>query len=105
MSEQKNGFGSMEFGTENSLEALFGSFSAPPVNLGDAGAPAATEAAETTSNAKQEVMSETPQAEEPTPQAPVQMPQAQPQATATPKAQEEPAPQYTQTTSQVSSST
>ena len=101
MSEQKYGFGSMEFGTENSLEALFGSFSAPPVNLGDAGAPAATEAAETTSNAKQEVMSETPQAEEPTPQAPVQMPQAQPQATATPKAQEEPAPQYTQTTSQV----
>lgn len=101
MSEQKNGFGSMDFGTENSLKALFGSFSAPPVNLGDAGAPAATEAAETTSNAKQEVMSETPQAEEPTPQAPVQMPQAQPQATATPKAQEEPAPQYTQTTSQV----
>lgn len=101
MSEQKNGFGSMEFGTENSLEALFGSFSAPPVNLGDAGAPAATEAAETTSNAKQEVMSETPQAEEPTPQAPVQMPQAQPQATATPEAQEGPAPQYTQTTSQV----
>ena len=30
MSEQKNGFGRMEFGTENSLEALFGSFSTPP---------------------------------------------------------------------------
>lgn len=101
MSEQKNGFGRMEFGTENSLEVLFGSFSAPPVDLGDAGAQVAAEAAETTSNAKQEVMSETPQAEEPTPQAPVQMPQAQPKATATPEAQEDPSPQSTQTTGQV----
>lgn len=101
MSEQQNGFGSMDFGTENSLEALFGSFSAPPVDLGDTGTQAATQAAETASNAKQEAMSETPQAEGPAPQASVQMPQAQPQATATPKAQEEPAPQYTQTTSQV----
>lgn len=101
MSEQKNGFGSMEFGTENSLEALFGSFSAPPVDLGDAGAQAAAEAAETTSNAKQEVMSETPQAEEPAPQAPIQMPQAQPKATVTPEAQKDPAPQPAQTTGQV----
>ena len=101
MSEQKNGFGSMEFGTENSLEVLFGSFSAPPVDLGDAGAQVAAEAAETTSNAKQEVMSETPQAQESTPQAPVQMPQAQPKATATPEAQEDPSPQSTKTTGQV----
>ena len=35
MSEQQNGFGSMDFGTENSLEALFDSFSASPVDLGD----------------------------------------------------------------------
>ena len=91
----------MEFGTENNLEALFGSFSAPPVNLGDAGSQTATEAAETTSSAKQKVMSEKPQAEERTPQTPVQMPQAQPEATATPEAQEDPAPQSTQTTSQV----
>ena len=97
MSEQKNGFGSMEFGTENSLEALFGSFSAPPVDLGDTGTQAATEAAETTSTAKQEIVSEM----QPAPQAPVQMPQAQPKATATPEAQEDPAPQPTQTTGQV----
>ena len=99
MSEQKNGFGSMEFGTENSLEALFGSFSAPPVDLGDAGAQAATEVAET--NAKQEVMSEKPQAEESTSQATAQMPQTQPKATATPVEPESYAPQSAQTTGQV----
>lgn len=101
MSEQKNGFGSMEFGTESSLEALFGSFSAPPVNLGDAGSQTATEAAETTSSAKQKVMSEKPQAEERTPQTPVQMPQTQPEATATPVEPENSAPQSAQTTGQV----
>lgn len=101
MSEQKNGFESMEFSTENSLEALFGSFSAPPVDLGDAGAQAATEAAETTSNVKQDVLHETPQAEEPAPKAPVQMPQAQPEAAVTPEKPEDPAPQPEQTTGQV----
>lgn len=101
MSEQKNGFGSMEFGTESSLEALFGRFSAPPVNLGDAGSQTATEAAETTSSAKQKVMSEKPQAEERTPQTPVQMPQTQPEATATPVEPENSAPQSAQTTGQV----
>ena len=101
MSEQKNGFGSMEFGTENSLEALFENFSAPPVDLGDAGAQAVTEAVGTESNTDEAATSETPQAEKPAPQAPVQMPQAQPKATATPEAQEDPAPQPTQTTGQV----
>lgn len=101
MSEQQNGFGSMDFGTENSLEALFGSFSAPPVDLGDTGTQAATEAAETTSTAKQEIVSEMPQAEEPAPQAPVQMPQAQPEAAATSEKPEDPAPQPEQTAGQV----
>lgn len=86
MSEQKNGFGRMEFGTENSLEALFGSFSTPPVDLGDTGTQAVTEAAETTSNTKQ-IVSEMPQAGEPAPQALVQMPQAQTKANAKLEAQ------------------
>ena len=101
MSEQKNGFGSMDFGTENNLEALFGSFSTPPVDLGDTGTQAVTEADETTSNAKQEIVSEMPQAEEPVPQAPVQMPQAQPEAAATSEKPEDPAPQSEQTAGQV----
>lgn len=98
MSELKNEFENMNFGTENSLEALFGSFSAPPVDLGDAGVPPTAEDAETTSKANQEIVSEAPQAEEATPQAPTQMPQGKPEAAA---AQEDPAPQSTQTTGQV----
>lgn len=101
MSEQKNGFGSMDFGTENNLKALFGSFSTPPMDLGDTETQAVTEAAETTSNTKHEIVTEMPQAEEPVPQAPVQMPQTQPEAATTSEKPEDPAPQSAQMAGQV----